>query len=47
MWIELSVESFKIKVSTSSNFKSNSKHSLIYVALLEHQTHNLTIEMCA
>ena len=47
MWIELSVWSLEIKVSTSSDIKSNSKHSLIYVALLEHQTHNLTIEMLA
>ena len=47
MWINLSVWSFDIKVSTSSNFNNDSKHSPIYVALLEHQTHNLTIEMCA
>ena len=28
-------------------FKSNSKHSLIYISLLDYQTHKLTIEMCA
>ena len=36
-----------LKLNTSSNFKSNSKPSLIYAALPEYQTHNLTIEMCA